>query len=99
VRDLTVDLFSHIRMFSVSFNPRALLFALRSVLTFRNACMQVGVQFLQSLNHFQRYAYVRQAHARESRGVGVRDASGPGLLAPTFSRTPSHRGEPNQSAG
>ncbi|KAH9973799.1 spindle pole body interacting protein [Lactifluus volemus] len=73
VRDLTVDLFSHIRMFSV------------------------GVQFLQALNHFQRYAYVRQAHARESRGVGVRDASGPGLLAPTFSRTPSHRGEPNHS--
>jgi hypothetical protein len=72
-------------------------FALRSILTFRNACIQVGVQFLQALNHFQRYAYVRQAHARESRGVGVRDASGPGLLAPTFSRTPSHRGEPNHS--
>ncbi|GLB37694.1 putative docking domain of Afi1 for Arf3 in vesicle trafficking [Lyophyllum shimeji] len=27
----------------------------------------VGVLFLQSLNHFQRYAYVRQAHAREKR--------------------------------
>ncbi|KAG1797235.1 uncharacterized protein BJ212DRAFT_1289850, partial [Suillus subaureus] len=26
-----------------------------------------GVIFLQALNHFQRYAYVRQAHARESR--------------------------------
>ncbi|EKM80927.1 hypothetical protein AGABI1DRAFT_71556 [Agaricus bisporus var. burnettii JB137-S8] len=25
----------------------------------------VGISFLQSLNHFQRYAYVRQAHARE----------------------------------
>ncbi|KJA19960.1 hypothetical protein HYPSUDRAFT_43867 [Hypholoma sublateritium FD-334 SS-4] len=25
----------------------------------------VGVLFLQALNHFQRYAYVRQAHARE----------------------------------
>jgi hypothetical protein len=63
--------------------------------------MQVGVQFLQALNHFQRYAYVRQAHARESRGVGVRDASGPGLLAPppTFSRTSSYRGELNLSTG
>ncbi|KAG6813287.1 hypothetical protein H0H92_012442 [Tricholoma furcatifolium] len=27
----------------------------------------VGVLFLQSLNHFQRYAYVRQAHAREKK--------------------------------
>ncbi|KAJ7162232.1 stabilization of polarity axis-domain-containing protein [Mycena filopes] len=27
----------------------------------------VGVMFLQALNHFQRYAYVRQAHAREKR--------------------------------
>jgi len=26
---------------------------------------QVGVLFLQSLNQFQRYAYVRQAHVRE----------------------------------
>lgn len=26
---------------------------------------EVGVLFLQALNHFQRYAYVRQAHARE----------------------------------
>lgn len=28
---------------------------------------KVGVLFLQSLNHFQRYAYVRQAHAREAK--------------------------------
>ncbi|KAJ7646576.1 docking domain of Afi1 for Arf3 in vesicle trafficking-domain-containing protein [Roridomyces roridus] len=27
----------------------------------------VGVLFLQALNHFQRFAYVRQAHAREKR--------------------------------
>jgi len=27
----------------------------------------VGVSFLQGLNHFQRYAYVRQAHAREKK--------------------------------
>ncbi|KAF8143329.1 mesa protein [Mycena galopus ATCC 62051] len=30
----------------------------------------VGVLFLQALNHFQRYAYVRQAHARETRVAG-----------------------------
>ncbi|RXW25611.1 hypothetical protein EST38_g246 [Candolleomyces aberdarensis] len=29
----------------------------------------VGVLFLQALNHFQRYAYVRQAHARERRAL------------------------------
>ncbi|KAJ7233911.1 docking domain of Afi1 for Arf3 in vesicle trafficking-domain-containing protein [Mycena rebaudengoi] len=29
----------------------------------------VGVLFLQALNHFQRYAYVRQAHAREKRAA------------------------------
>jgi hypothetical protein len=28
---------------------------------------QVGALFLQALNHFQRYAYVRQAHAREKK--------------------------------
>ncbi|KAF8893423.1 stabilization of polarity axis-domain-containing protein [Infundibulicybe gibba] len=27
----------------------------------------IGVLFLQALNHFQRYAYVRQAHAKEKR--------------------------------
>lgn len=77
VRDLTVDLFTQLRMFPV------------------------GVQFLQALNHFQRYAYVRQAHARESRGNNVRDPSGSGLLAPpnSFSRTPSHKSELNLGAG
>jgi len=77
VRDLTVDLFTQLRMFPI------------------------GVQFLQALNHFQRYAYVRQAHARESRGGNVRDPSGAGLLAPPapFARTPSHRSELNLGAG
>ena len=73
----------------------------RSFLISMYACTQVGVQFLQALNHFQRYAYVRQAHARESRGGSVRDPSGAGLLVPPagFSRTPSHRSELNLSAG
>ncbi|KAI0266905.1 spindle pole body interacting protein [Russula aff. rugulosa BPL654] len=77
VRNLTVDLFTQLRMFPV------------------------GVQFLQAMNHFQRYAYVRQAHARESRGNNVRDPSGAGHLAPppVFSRTPSHRSELNLGAG
>ncbi|KAG2154286.1 docking domain of Afi1 for Arf3 in vesicle trafficking-domain-containing protein [Suillus bovinus] len=51
----------------------------------------VGVIFLQALNHFQRYAYVRQAHARESR----RKDSSHGLAPPPHlvSRTPSNRSE------
>jgi hypothetical protein len=66
VRDATVDLFDQLRAFPVR----------RSHLTFvgHAACTdipprpaQVGVLFLQALNHFQRYAYVRQAHAREKR--------------------------------
>ncbi|KAL9711825.1 hypothetical protein Ac2012v2_004898 [Leucoagaricus gongylophorus] len=33
----------------------------------------VGVSFLQCLSHFQRYAYVRQAHAKEKRTVPQQD--------------------------
>lgn len=54
---------------------------------------QVGVIFLQALNHFQRYAYVRQAYARESRvkeGVSINHLVPPPALA---SRTPSNRSE------
>ncbi|KAA1472050.1 spindle pole body interacting protein [Dentipellis sp. KUC8613] len=50
----------------------------------------VGVQFLQALNHFQRYAYVRQAHARENR---MRDLAPPAQAIPphmNFSRTSSY---------
>ena len=101
VRDLTVDLFTQLRMFPVSLSIITLYFCPAQPLTLYVVCMQVGVQFLQALNHFQRYAYVRQAHARESRGNNVRDPSGAGLLAPppTFSRTPSHRSELNLGAG
>jgi hypothetical protein len=101
VRDLTVDLFTQLRMFPVSFVDHTVRFFRRTFLISMNAWMQVGVQFLQALNHFQRYAYVRQAHARESRGNNVRDPSGAGLLAPPtgFTRTPSHRSELNLSAG
>ncbi|KZV67875.1 spindle pole body interacting protein [Peniophora sp. CONT] len=73
VRDLTVDLFSQIRMYPI------------------------GVQALQSLNHFQRYAYVRLAHARE-RPNGVNQAhvghlSIPPSAAPGFSRANSGRSD------
>ncbi|KAI0064359.1 spindle pole body interacting protein [Artomyces pyxidatus] len=59
----------------------------------------VGVQFLQALNHFQRYAYVRQAHARESRGA--KDVPQGHLVPPpaTYSRTPSSRSDLNLGAG
>ena len=110
VRDLTVDLFTQLRMFPVSFffsvDHYALLVCPAQPLTLLcyvcGVCTQVGVQFLQALNHFQRYAYVRQAHARESRGNNnsMRDPSGAGHLAPPagFSRTPSHRSELNLGA-
>ncbi|VDC00132.1 unnamed protein product [Peniophora sp. CBMAI 1063] len=72
VRDLTVDLFSQIRMYPI------------------------GVQALQSLNHFQRYAYVRLAHARE-RPNGVAQAHVGHLSIPAntpgFSRTNSTRSD------
>ncbi|CCM03276.1 uncharacterized protein FIBRA_05404 [Fibroporia radiculosa] len=49
----------------------------------------IGVQFLQGLNHFQRYAYVRQAHAREARLLKDQNT----LIIPPvphMSRTPSN---------
>jgi len=53
----------------------------------------VGIIFLQALNHFQRYAYVRQAQARESRAN--KDQHGPLAPPPSSfaSRTPSNRSE------
>ncbi|TFY76670.1 hypothetical protein EWM64_g7339, partial [Hericium alpestre] len=63
VRDLTVDIFTHLRMFPV------------------------GVQFLQALNHFQRYAYVRQAHARENRHAQ--------MLSPPTTHVPIPMGSAN----
>jgi len=70
----------------------------------------IGVQFLQSLNHFHRYAYVRQAHAREGQS---RPTPTPSLTPnPSFnqlhpppstifpnSRTPSNRSESSLGGG
>ncbi|EGO29734.1 hypothetical protein SERLADRAFT_365750 [Serpula lacrymans var. lacrymans S7.9] len=57
----------------------------------------VGVIFLQALNHFQRYAYVRQAHAREARIMKENTLLPP---PPTFtSRTPSNRSESSLGGG
>jgi hypothetical protein len=54
----------------------------------------VGVLFLQALNHFQRYAYVRQAHARETRVPKDHGGGQQHLQPPSFpSRTPSNRSE------
>lgn len=58
---------------------------------------QIGVQFLQALNPFQRYAYVRQAHAREARVVRDQNT----LTIPTnsyMSRTPSNRSDTSLGA-
>lgn len=59
---------------------------------------QVGVYFLQALNHFQRYAYVRQAHARETRIP--KDSNQLLIPMPNFvSRTPSNRSESSLTGG
>lgn len=53
----------------------------------------VGYQFLQALNHFHRYAYVRLAHAKDSRQQQREQNS---LYPPVSlfnSRTPSNRSE------
>ncbi|GBE83981.1 spindle pole body interacting protein [Sparassis latifolia] len=56
----------------------------------------IGVQFLQALNHFQRFAYVRQAHAKEARLVRDQNTL-PIPPASYMSRTPSNRS--NSSIG
>lgn len=61
-------------------------------------CYSVGVLFLQSLNHFQRYAYVRQAHARETRMLKEQNQ----LSIPMSmfgSRSPSNRSESSLTSG
>ncbi|KAH9947502.1 spindle pole body interacting protein [Amylocystis lapponica] len=58
----------------------------------------IGVQFLQALNHFQRYAYVRQAHARETRYL--RDQNTLTIPQASYiSRSPSNRSESSVGAG
>ncbi|KAH9941624.1 mesa protein [Epithele typhae] len=57
----------------------------------------IGVQYLQALNHFQRYAYVRQAHARELHG---RDSNALTIPATSYmSRTPSNRSVSSLTSG
>jgi len=54
----------------------------------------IGMHFLQSLNHFHRYAYVRQAHAREAKTL--REQTSMFAKAQNsfgVSRTPSNRSE------
>ncbi|TFY64750.1 hypothetical protein EVJ58_g2408 [Rhodofomes roseus] len=59
----------------------------------------IGVQFLQALNPFQRYAYVRQAHAHAREARTLRDQNT--LTIPTMSymtRTPSNRSDTSLGA-
>ncbi|KAJ7213037.1 stabilization of polarity axis-domain-containing protein [Mycena pura] len=49
----------------------------------------VGVLFLQALNHFQRYAYVRQAHARDKQLPQLPQLHGSGGTAMSRSITPT----------
>ncbi|KAI1786728.1 mesa protein [Ganoderma leucocontextum] len=57
----------------------------------------IGVQFLQGLNHFQRYAYVRQAHARELR---MKDTNSLTIPQSSFmTRTLSSRSESSLGGG
>lgn len=89
IREATVDIFNELRQHPVCrFDSK---FSMALKVTHPLSVVQVGVIFLQALNHFQRYAYVRQAHARESR---MRDLSH-GLVPPPHlvSRTPSNRSE------
>ena len=60
IRDLTVVIFNELRSYPVS--PASPILRV-----YPKLWVKVGVQFLQALNHFQRYAYVRQAHALEAR--------------------------------
>ncbi|KAF4583378.1 hypothetical protein EYR38_002128 [Pleurotus pulmonarius] len=53
----------------------------------------VGVTFLQALNHFQRYSYVRQAHARESRVAREQQQQLHPPPVSYTSRTPSNRSD------
>ncbi|THH12133.1 hypothetical protein EW145_g183 [Phellinidium pouzarii] len=59
----------------------------------------IGIQFLQSLNHFHRYAFVRQAHAREAKVLHDQSS----LLSPPMQnmalRTPSNRSESSLGGG
>ncbi|KZS96252.1 spindle pole body interacting protein [Sistotremastrum niveocremeum HHB9708] len=78
--------------------------------TFRS--YPIGYQFLQSLNAFHRYAYVRQAHARQERmamsigsigannGIGTHNLFPPPWTGNTQQvRTPSNRSETSLGAG
>jgi len=57
----------------------------------------IGVIFLHALNHFQRYAYVRQAHAREARMKEPQQLNVP--VSVFGARTPSNRSEVSLGAG
>jgi len=57
IRDMTVGLLNVIREYTVRADPRTSKRCLRPA--------QVGFQFLQSLNQFLRYSYIRQVYERQ----------------------------------
>lgn len=93
MRELTVDLFNELRAYPV--RPVSYIIALAT--TDKPTAGQIGVQFLQALNHFQRYAYVRQAHAKEQREKEANSLSIP--HSSFMSRTPSNRSESSLGGG
>lgn len=99
IRELTVDIFNELRAYPVSLSPHPNRVQSNQLIYQRITLLyQIGVQFLQSLNHFQRYAYVRQAHTRESKMYKEQQH----LHVPPaalYSRTPSNRSESSLGAG
>jgi hypothetical protein len=101
IRELTVDIFNALREYPVRSACKIIPYRAHP------QCCQVGVHFLNALNQFQRYAFVRQAAARETRvsrfsatpgpQPGLPGASaGAGLYPPPpafGTRTPSNRSE------
>jgi len=81
VRASTVELFDQLRAYPVR-PPFNYFVPLTHAVGF---CLQVGALYLQALNHFQRYAYVRQAHERE-RKVPETGSGNQQLLSPPSSQ-------------
>lgn len=57
IRDMTVGLLNVIRDYTVSW--------VMSSCSYSQSVCQVGFQFLQNLNQFFRYSYIRQVHERQ----------------------------------
>ena len=95
IREYTVDIFNELRQYPVSF-PFFPPFLSRLISP--SYLTQIGVLFLQSLNHFPRYTYVRLAAARKAKMTKEQSHPYPPApqpqTAPIFAvKTPSNRSE------